>query len=246
MKPKVGVYSFSCCEGCGLMILNCEDALLELLEHVDLVQWREAMDPISEDLDVAFVEGSITRESEVPQLQHIRDHTKVLVALGACAWPAGVNALKNTKDIAMVKKYVYGDQCKPWDDTFDARPLDAVVKVDAYIRGCPIDRDEFLEVTKALLMGKRPQIPNYPVCVECKMKENVCLFHKGGFCLGPVTRAGCGAICPSFGDGCSGCRGPIPEPNKNAEKQILAEAGLTPAQVLAEFQHYGTYLEEAQ
>jgi len=138
-----------------------------------------------------------------------------------------------------VRRYVYGDKAD-WYETYAARPIGDVVEVDAVIPGCPIDREEFVKVVKNLLLGKKPGIPDYPVCVECKLKENVCLFHVGKFCLGPVTRAGCDAICPTYGDGCEGCRGLIPEPNENAMHEALEEAGLTVKEILSRFTMYNT------
>jgi coenzyme F420-reducing hydrogenase gamma subunit len=138
------------------------------------------------------------------------------------------------------RRYVYGDKAD-WYETYEARPISAVIEVDAFIPGCPIDREEFVRVVKAVLLGKKPPIPDYPVCVECKLKENVCLFHIGKSCLGPVTRAGCDAICPTYGDGCEGCRGFIPHPNENAMKDVLAEAGLTVEEVMSRMTMFNTY-----
>ena len=118
-----------------------------------------------------------------------------------------------------------------------------MVEVDAVIPGCPIDREEFIAAVKALLVGKKPPIPDYPVCVECKMKGNVCLFDLGKSCLGPITRAGCGAICPTYGNGCEGCRGIIPNPNENAMKEVLDEAGLTLEEIMDRFTMFNSYRE---
>jgi coenzyme F420-reducing hydrogenase gamma subunit len=141
-----------------------------------------------------------------------------------------------------VRRWVYGE-CADWYDTYPARPLSAVVKVDAFIPGCPIDRNEFIEVVKALLVGKKPAIPDFPVCVECKLKGNVCMYHIGKECLGPVTRAGCDAICPTYGDGCEGCRGVIPHPNRNAMSDVLAEAGLSVDDIMGRYTMFNAYLE---
>jgi coenzyme F420-reducing hydrogenase gamma subunit len=143
-----------------------------------------------------------------------------------------------------VRQYVYGDKWE-WYDTYPARPISEVIKIDAAIPGCPIDRFEFLDVVKQVLLGKAPHIPDYPLCVECKLKENVCLFDKGGTCLGPITRAGCGAICPTYGDGCEGCRGLIPHPNENAMKDVLEKAGLTVEQLMSKMTMFNAF-EPAQ
>jgi coenzyme F420-reducing hydrogenase gamma subunit len=249
-KPKVAVFSFACCEGCGLQILNCEDELLDLVGAVDLVRWREAMSETAEEFDIAFCEGSVLQEKEKERLQWIRGQAKVLVALGACATTGGLNMIRNFRPLAEAQEYVYGEKAKalakrefPWDSTAQVLPLDRVVKVDHYIHGCPIRREEFLAVTLALLQGRAPVIPDYPVCVECKLAENVCVFDKGMTCLGPVTRAGCKAWCPSYGSPCDGCRGLIPNPNVNAEKDLLAERGLTVEDILRQFRLYCGYSE---
>ena len=225
-KPKIAFFSFTSCEGCQLIVLTLEEKLLELLEHVDIVAFREAMSERRDDYDIAFVEGSITRQSEIPQLEEIRKRAKILVAMGACATTGGVNYLKNYLDMEQVKRIVY-KECADKFDTIPTRTLEEVVKVDYRIEGCPIDRDEFVEVTKSLLLGRKPRIPTYPVCVECKLRENVCVLDLGLFCLGPVTRAGCKAICPTYGSGCEGCRGLIDDPNTSAHLNVLKEHGMT-------------------
>jgi coenzyme F420-reducing hydrogenase gamma subunit len=148
--------------------------------------------------------------------------------------------LKNLHPLEDVRRWVYGDKAD-WYETYAARPIGAVIQVDAVIPGCPIDREEFVRVVKALLLGKKPPVPDYPVCVECKLKENVCVLLEGRPCLGPVTRAGCDAICPTYGDGCEGCRGLIPNPNENSMKDVLDEAGLTVEEVLSRFTMFNAY-----
>jgi len=232
-KPKVAFFDFACCEGCQLTVVDALQTHLELVEAVEIVQFREAISEKGEDYLVAFIEGSCTRKEDEERLKKIREQAAIVVALGACAHTAGVNALKNIQpSLQDVRQYVYGDKWD-WYATYPARPVGAVIKVDAFIPGCPIDRFEFLEVVKQVLLGKTPAIPDYPVCVECKLKENVCLFEKGGVCLGPITRAGCDAICPTVGTGCEGCRGLISHPNENAMKDVLQEAGLTVEQLMS-------------
>lgn len=237
MKPKIAIFDFGCCEGCQLQLVNLEEQLLDLIGLVDVRQWREAMSEHADDYTIALVEGSITRESEIPRLEAIRKQAKVLVALGACAHTAGVNAMKNHAPMAEALRTVYGDQAG-WFDTIPARPLSAVVPVDLTIPGCPIDRGELLEVVKAVLIGKTPTLPTYPVCVECKMAENGCVFDLGLTCMGPVTRAGCRAVCPSNGNRCLGCRGLVPEPNVSAHREVLAEHGRTVEGLLAEYRMF--------
>lgn len=245
MKPKVAFFDFACCEGCQLQVVNLEEELPDVLNAVEIVQFREAMTEKSDDYLIAFVEGSITREKDIPRLKKIREQAQILVALGACATIGGVNCLKNFQPLEDVRKYVYGDKAD-WYETFAARPIDAVVPVDYYIHGCPIHKAEFVKVVKALLLGKKPEIPSYPVCVECKQAGNVCVFDLGMTCLGPVTRAGCGAWCPTYRDNCVGCRGLVPDPNTNAEKEVLQKYGLTVDQAIGSFRIFLGYSEVAK
>ncbi len=239
-RPKVAFFDFSCCEGCQLTVVDSLQDHPELLDAVEIVQFREAMTEKGEDYLVAFVEGSLTRKKDEARLLAIREQAAVLVALGACAHIGGINSIRNRQPLQKVRKYVYGDK-SDWYETYEAKPISALVKVDFFIPGCPIDRYEFLEVVKAVLQGRAPKIKDYPMCVECKLKENVCLFHKGKTCLGPITRAGCDAICPTYGDGCEGCRGLITNPNINAAEDVLKEHGLTVEQIMAKMDLFGTY-----
>lgn len=225
-KPRVAFFDFSCCEGCQLTVTNCEDELLDLVSQVDIVNFREVMSERSDEYDIAFIEGSCTREEEIPRLEAIRANAGVVVALGACATIGGINCLKNFHNLDTVRQVVYGDKAH-YFNTFETRPIDQIIKVDYYLHGCPIDRSEFLDVVKCLLRGVTPRLPNYPVCVECRMNENVCRYTQGGLCLGPITRAGCGAICPEYGDGCAACRGLVDTPNIDYTIAILHEHGLS-------------------
>ncbi len=237
-KPRVAFFSFSSCEGCQLVVLSVEEQLLELAELIDIVSFREAMSERSDNFDIAFVEGSITRTSEIERLKIIRKTAKIVIALGACATIGGVNSLKNQYEMKDVKDIVYGKMANDID-TIPTRPIDAVIKIDYSIHGCPIDKKEFVEVAKAILLGKTPRIPDYPVCVECQMKENVCLFEKGMVCMGPVTRAGCDAICPTYNDGCVGCRGLIDDPNLSSHKNLLNEHGLSVDEAISQYMLFG-------
>jgi sulfhydrogenase subunit delta len=241
VKPTVGFFEFSCCEGCKLQILEMEDQLLDILSLVDIVEGREIMDDQADHMTIAFVEGSITRESEIPRLEEIRGKCDLLIAIGACATMGGVNAIKNRHKEEDVRSIVYGDKAHLWTDTIPTRPLSECVKVDYELQGCPVNGGEFLSVVKALLTGQTPHIKDYPQCMECKLKENVCLFDKGEMCLGPVVRAGCDVICPTLGQGCEGCRGLISNPNLSAQIDVLAEHGLTVKDVLDNFTLFGNY-----
>ena len=237
-KPRVAFFSFSSCEGCQLVVLTIEEQLLDLVNLIDIVSFREAMSEKSEDYDIAFIEGSITRTSEIERIKKIRNRADVIIALGACATIGGINCLKNQFEMKKVQDIVYGKMADNYD-TIPTRPIESVVKVDYWIQGCPIDKDEFIEVTKAILLGKKPRIPDYPVCVECQMRENVCLFEKGMVCMGPVTRAGCKAICPTYNDGCTGCRGLIDDPNLSSHKNLLSEHGLTVDDAISQYMLFG-------
>jgi sulfhydrogenase subunit delta len=238
MKPRVAFFDFASCEGCQLEALNLTpEELLDLVAAVDIVNFREDMSEKSDDYDIAFIEGSVTRESDIPRLEKIRERAKMLIALGACATIGGINCLKNHLPMEEALKIVYGDDAKYYD-TIPARPVNEVVRVDYYVRGCPPPTSELLKIIKAVLLGKKPEIPNYPVCVECKSGGNVCVFERAMTCLGPVTRAGCGAICIKGGRFCWGCRGLVEEPNVDSEKEILQKHGLSVEQALQKFQIY--------
>jgi sulfhydrogenase subunit delta len=236
-KPRVAIFDFACCEGCQLQIYNLEEDLLKILDAMEVVTWREAMKGHSDDYDIAIVEGSILRRSEEDRLREIRRNAKVLIALGACATIGGINNIKNFQDQVEVRRFVYGDRALDYE-TYKARPLKAVVPVDFEIHQCPINRKEFVRVVTAILMGKKPEIPNYPVCVECKMAENICVFEKGKSCMGPVTRAGCEACCVTEGSICWGCRGLVDEPNIHAQVEVLANYGLMVEDILRKFHLY--------
>ncbi|GFM37538.1 NADH:ubiquinone oxidoreductase [Desulfovibrio psychrotolerans] len=221
-KPKIAFFDFAGCEGDQLQVANLEESLLDLLGHVEVVSFREVMTGHSEDYDIAFVEGSITRPEDEARLKEIRSHAKILVAFGACATIGGVNAMKNFMSETMYRRQVYGDNARCYS-TYAARPLSAVVKVDAEIHGCPIDRNEFMRIVKDLLVGKRPFVPDYPVCAECKQAGNICRYDLGQLCLGMITRAGCGACCITEGAHCWGCRGLAPMANLDAARYVMEE-----------------------
>ncbi|MBU0581175.1 MAG: NADH:ubiquinone oxidoreductase [Candidatus Margulisbacteria bacterium] len=234
-KPKVAFFDFACCEGCQLCAIDLSpEQLLDLIAVVDIVEFREAISEQSDTYDIAIVEGSITRDSDVVRLKRIRETAKILITLGACSTIGGINALKNFQRKEDYQKAVYPDNPTKYETT-TAKAVGEIVKVDAFIPGCPIDTGEFVRVVKNLVLGKKPDIPDYPVCVECKQKENVCVYEKGIQCLGPVIRAGCGARCPSNGGYCFGCRGMITEPNVSSQKDIMQKYNLTFEKMMDKF-----------
>jgi len=242
-KPKVAFFDFSCCEGCQLMVLNCEPELLDLLGHIEIVNFREAISDRGEDYEIAFIEGSIITPHDVERLKKIREKAKVLVALGACAHTGGLNKLRNFQDTEEAKKAVYGDSAKFFEVLPQVLAVGEVVPVDLVIPGCPINRFEFLSIVKQVLIGAKPSLPNYPVCVECKYNENECLMLKGQICLGPVTRAGCDARCPNSQYPCTGCRGLVPSPHLEADQIVLSKAGLTVQDILRRYRLFYGYSE---
>ena len=239
MKPKVAFFDFASCEGCQLQIANLEESVIDLVHIVDVVAFREVMKEESEPYDIAFVEGSISRPIDEKRLKKIRKNAKILVALGACAHLGGLQKLGNQWNIKDNLKEVYPNAKQT--DISDKNPffeqprhkaVDEIVKVDYIIPGCPIDRNEFIRVVSALIQGKKPPIPDYPVCVECKKAENECLFTIGKFCMGPVARAGCGAICQTNKVGCEACRGYVSHPHEEAQLSVLEKYGLSPDEIL--------------
>ncbi|MBN1564806.1 MAG: NADH:ubiquinone oxidoreductase [Anaerolineae bacterium] len=240
-KPKIAFFDFTSCEGCQLTVVDLLQTHLGLLDLVEIVQFREAMTEKGEDYQIAFIEGSCTRESDEERLYKIREQADLVVALGACAHLGGVNAMKNRWSIENVQTYVYGENGKDNYESYGARPISAVIKVDAAIPGCPIDRFEFLKIVQMVLQGRTPKLPDYPLCVECKLKENGCLNTMGKPCLGPITRAGCNAICPTYGDGCEACRGFAPEANFEYMREILRGHGLSEEDIDARFSMFNHY-----
>jgi len=230
-RPRIGVFDLACCEGCQLQIVNLEERLLDLLGLVEPVEWREASSDKHHPagrFDVALVEGSVTREEDAERLRKIRERSDFLVAIGACATLGGVNRLKNLFEFGEVRRFVYGDAASmPHLATSSVRALHEVVPVDHEIHGCPIEPRELVQAIQALLVGKKPHVPDHPVCVECKLNENPCRYEFDEICLGPLTRAGCNSRCTNEGSWCFGCRGFVTDPNMQAATEIMARYGKT-------------------
>lgn len=209
----------------------------------------------SDDYDIAIIEGSIARPIDVERIKKIRENASILIAMGACAHMGGVQRLGNQWTPDENKEEVYGRhpgaEHTGDDNPFFEKPrhlaVDEVVKVDATIPGCPIDKGEFARILIALLQGKSLPVPNYPVCVECKKSENICVFEQGKFCMGPITRAGCNARCPSVGYECEGCRGHMGDPQLDAHKAVLEKYGVSVDDILRRNTMYTyRYKEEAE
>jgi len=223
LRPRVAFFDFTSCEGCQLQVLNNEGSLPDFLSLVEVVNFREAMTESSDEYDIAFIEGSITRKDELERVKSIRQRAGVLVALGSCACFGGVNQLRNLfGDQEEVREAVYG---KHPVDSMEAMPVEAVVPVDMKILGCPVNKKELESIVLALAMGLTPRVPDVPVCMECKANGNICMFELGQPCLGPVTRGGCEAWCPGGRAGCWGCRGPVDEPNMGLLKELMERKG---------------------
>ena len=208
-RPRIGVVKFASCDGCQLTLLDLEDDLLAIADRVDIVEFAEATSKRSSGpYDILFVEGSISTPEQAADIVRLRAATTTLVTIGACATSGGIQALRNWSDHDAVRSLVY-----PRPDYIEslatATPIADHVSVDAELRGCPISPDQLREFVTATLVGRRPNLPDEAVCAECKRRGVVCVAVADGVtCLGPVTRSGCGALCPAFGRGCYGCFGP--------------------------------------
>lgn len=241
-KPKIGVFSLTGCGGDQLMILNFEDVLLELLSRFDIKSFQEASSYHEEtDLDIAFVEGSVSTKIDLKKLEEVREKSKMLIAIGNCAIDGCVQAMRNSQmDTAERMKKVYGVEENLYD-VLEPKGLAEYVKVDLEIPGCPIEKDEIFRAITSLLHGDIPEQIDYPVCVECKLKGYPCvLVEKKMPCLGPIIKAGCGARCPSLGLDCIGCRGPIKdETNADAELETLLKKGYDEKYIINRLRIFG-------
>ena len=228
-KPKVGIYGLTGCAGGQLAILNCEDELLDIAGALDIKSFPMAMSGGDENcpLDIVFVDGAVVQPKDEELLKRLRERATLLVAIGTCAVWGGLPAMKSEIAREELKRKVYGRAGKIFDTTAPQH-LSRFVKVDLSISGCPIEKEQLLQSVASLLHGDLPRLPNYAVCTECKMAEYPCvLLEKGQLCLGPITVAGCKARCPSYGQPCIGCRGPVEEANVSSEVRVLKEKGFT-------------------
>lgn len=235
-KARIAVHKFSSCDGCQLAFLNLGADLVALAQRVDIVHFAEA-GPVDEEaeVDVAFIEGSLSHPHDVERIKHIRARSRYLVTIGACATAGGIQALRNGRDHAEWMKAVYAKpECIA--TLADSTPVARYVKVDFELWGCPVTSKQILATVNALLLGVHPREDADKVCLECKRGQVVCVLVAHGVpCLGPVTRTGCGALCPSFGRDCYGCFGPAEAVNTRALSRRFAGLGLRPDAIARRF-----------
>jgi sulfhydrogenase subunit delta len=227
-KPTLAVWKFASCDGCQLTLLDCEDELLDLPAVVEIGHFLEASSAVRPGpYDLSLVEGSVTTPQDAERIRDIRAQSRKLVTIGACATAGGIQALRNFGDVAEFASVVYASP-QYIDTLATSTPISAHVPVDFELRGCPIDRRQLLEVITALLAGRKPDIPDTSVCTECKRRGLTCVMVAHGTpCLGPVTHAGCGALCPAHSRGCYGCFGPMTGANVPALAAELRASGMS-------------------
>jgi coenzyme F420-reducing hydrogenase gamma subunit len=240
-RPSLAVWKFASCDGCQLTLLDCEDELLTLAESVRIAHFLEASSAVvAGPYDVSLVEGSITTAVDIERIHRIRDQSRVLVTIGACATAGGIQALRNFADIDEFRSLVYAHP-EYIETLATSTPISAHVRVDHELRGCPINRGQLLELLTALLAGRRPNLPLHSVCQECKLRGTACVLVSAATpCLGPVTQAGCGAICPAYGRGCYGCFGPMRGANIPALEPALRIAGMDDAELARVYRTFNT------
>jgi coenzyme F420-reducing hydrogenase gamma subunit len=243
-RPKLAVWKFASCDGCQLSLLDCEDELLAVAGEVEIAQFMEASRAkVKGPYDLSLVEGSITTPQDVERIQQVRRQSKTLVTIGACATAGGIQALRNFRDVKEFTSIVYAQP--EYIDTLETSTAIADhVKVDFELRGCPINKSQLLELISAFLNARAPAISPHSVCVECKLRGTVCVMVAHGLpCLGPVTQAGCGAICPSYHRGCYGCFGPQDTANTDSLADAWLKAGKNPGEVARVFHTFNAAAE---
>ena len=244
MKPKVAVHKFSSCDGCQLAFLNAGEALLTLTSLVDIVHFAEAgyFDEETE-VDVAFVEGSVSTPHERERIKQVRENSKYLITIGACATAGGLQALRNMHDAG---QWVQGVYAQPQHIALlaDSTPIREQVKVDLELWGCPVNTRQVVSAVRSLLFGVAPLDEADKVCLECKRQQTVCVMvAKGEPCMGPVTRTGCGAICPRVGRDCYACYGPAETANTAALANRFEGLGLQPEAIARRFLFINSHVE---
>ncbi len=243
-KTKLAVFKFASCDGCQLSLLDAEDELLLVAEAVEIANFPEASRRVLRGpYDIGLVEGSITTPHDVERIREVRKACRVLITIGACATAGGIQALRNWKDVKEFTKLVYASP-EHLSTLARSMPVGSYVHVDFELRGCPINKYQLLEVLNAFVNHRKPVIPTHSVCMECKMAGTVCVMVAGqNACLGPVTQAGCGAICPSYARGCYGCFGPMESPNPPALSRHFGKIGLDRQEIMLAFRGFNAYAE---
>jgi len=240
-KPRIAVWKFASCDGCQLSLLDCEDELLAVADAVDLAYFPEASSVMEDGpYDISLVEGSITMPHDVQRIRNVRNQSKLLITIGACATAGGIQALRNFRNVDEFVSIVYAHP--EFIDTLSTSTAIADhVKVDFELRGCPINKHQLIELINATLNGRAPNIPVYSVCEECKRAGNVCIMvSQGTPCLGPVTHSGCGALCPAFNRGCYGCFGPAERTNTDSLSEQLRKLGVDDEQLVRFYSTFNT------
>lgn len=241
-RPKLAVWKFASCDGCQLSLLDCEDELLTLAGEVEIAYFLEATRAtVRGPYDLSLVEGSVTTPHDAERIREVRRQSRHLVTIGACATAGGIQALRNFSDVRDFIQIVYATP--DYISTLDkSTPIADHVKVDFELRGCPIDKHQLLEVITAFLSGRKPNTPAHSVCVECKQRGVVCVMVAHGTpCLGPVTHAGCGAICPAYDRGCYGCFGPKETPHLHSLSRRLTQLGMSSGDLNRVFHSFNAY-----
>ncbi len=238
-RPRLAVWKFASCDGCQLSVLSAEDELLTIADEVEIAYFLEVTREVGEGpYDVSLVEGSITTPHDVERIQHVHEVSDLVVTIGACATAGGIQALRNFADVDDFLRTVYA---RP-DFISTLATSTAIadhIDVDLELRGCPIEVDQVVEVLSAVLAGRPPVLPTHSVCIDCKLRGEVCVAVAGGQpCLGPVTRAGCGARCPAFGRACYGCFGPAESPNTDSWTEHLLAGDTTDAELIRPYRTY--------
>ena len=243
-KPKLAVWKFASCDGCQLSLLDLEDELLALAGAVTIAYFPEATRAeVRGPYDVSLVEGSITTPHDAERIHKIRRNSRVLITIGACATAGGIQALRNFASVEEFTRIVYATP--EYIDTLKrSTPIDEHVYVDFELRGCPVNKYQLLEVLNAFLNGRKPNISPHSVCMECKLKHNVCVMvAEGTPCLGPVTHAGCDALCPTYNRGCFGCYGPKENANPSGLSSQLEALGVSPKEIIRLYRGFNGYAE---
>lgn len=227
-RPKLAVWKFSSCDGCQLSLLDCEDELLQLADTVEIAYFLEATRAQSRGpYDISLVEGSIGTPADVERIRRVREQSRTLITIGACATAGGIQALRNFRDVNQFIQVVYAHP-EYIDTLAQSQAIDEYVRVDFELRGCPINKNQLLEVLNAFLNDRRPNVSGHSQCVECKLAGTVCVMVAQGVpCMGPVTQAGCGNLCPRCDRGCYGCFGPKETPNTQSLSDWFQRLGLS-------------------